>query len=92
MPLLADVVERVVVMRSTRIIADASPREVFADEPLMRQTNLQAPQITEIALETVVPLGGPVALTPEELADDITARAAGAPARRPARATKGAAS
>lgn len=92
MPLLADVVERVVVMRSTRIIADASPRQVFADEDLMRQTNLQAPQITEIALETVVPLGGPVALTPEELADDITARAGGAAARRPARATKGAAS
>jgi energy-coupling factor transport system ATP-binding protein len=92
MPLLADVVERVVVMRNTRIIADASPREVFADEPLMRQTNLQAPQITEIALETVVPLGGPVALTPEELAEDIAARAGGGTARRVARATKGAAS
>jgi energy-coupling factor transport system ATP-binding protein len=75
MPLLADVVERVVVMKSTRIIADASPREVFADVALMRQTNLQAPQITEIAMETVVPLGGPVALRPQELADDIVARA-----------------
>lgn len=75
MPLLADVVERVVVMKSTRIIADASPREVFADRPLMAQTNLQAPQITDIAIETVVPLGGPVALTPGELADDIISRA-----------------
>jgi energy-coupling factor transport system ATP-binding protein len=75
MPLLADVVERVIVMKSTRIIADASPREVFADVALMRQTNLQAPQITEIAMETVVPLGGPVALRPQELADDIVARA-----------------
>jgi energy-coupling factor transport system ATP-binding protein len=75
MPLLADVVQRVIVMKSTRIIADASPREVFADVALMRQTNLQAPQITEIAMETVVPLGGPVALTPQELADDIVARA-----------------
>jgi energy-coupling factor transport system ATP-binding protein len=75
MPLLADVVERVIVMKSTRIIADASPREVFADQALMSQTNLQAPQITEIAMQTVVPLGGPVALTPHELADDIVSRA-----------------
>ncbi len=74
MPLLADVVERVIVMKDTKIIADASPREVFADRALMARTNLQAPQSTQIALETVVPLGGPVALTPDELADDITKR------------------
>jgi ABC-type glutathione transport system ATPase component len=91
MPLLADVVERVVVMKSTRIIADASPREVFADETLMARTNLQAPQITEIAMQTVVPLGGPVALTPAELAADISARA-GKKAAPKAAATKGAAS
>lgn len=74
MPLLADVVERVIVMKSTRIIADATPREVFADKELMARTNLQAPQATEIALRTVVPLGGPVALTPAELAADIQNR------------------
>jgi energy-coupling factor transport system ATP-binding protein len=74
MPLLADVVERVIVMKSTEIIADASPREVFADKALMVRTNLQAPQVTEIALETVVSLGGPVALTTEELAADIASR------------------
>jgi len=74
MPLLADVVERVIVMKSTEVIADASPREVFADKKLMARTNLQAPQITEIALQTVVPLGGPVALTPAELAADIAQR------------------
>ncbi|WP_182256275.1 energy-coupling factor ABC transporter ATP-binding protein [Microbacterium esteraromaticum] len=74
MPLLADVVERVIVMKSTQIIADASPREVFADKALMARTNLQAPQVTEIALQTVVPLGGSIALTPDELADDISAR------------------
>jgi energy-coupling factor transport system ATP-binding protein len=78
MPLLADVVERVIVMKDTRIIADASPREVFADKALMARTNLQAPQITEIALNTVVPRGGPVALTPEELAADISTRIRGA--------------
>lgn len=80
MPLLADVVERVIVMKSTEIIADATPREVFADKTLMARTNLQAPQITEIALHTVVPLGGPVALTPTELATDIAQRV-GKPAR-----------
>lgn len=74
MPLLADVVERVIVMRETQIIADASPREVFADRDLMLTTNLQAPQITEIALQTVHPLGGPIALTPKELAADIATR------------------
>lgn len=74
MPLLADVVERVIVMKSTEIIADATPREVFADKALMARTNLQAPQVTEIALQTVVPLGGPVALTPAELAADIAER------------------
>lgn len=82
MPLLADVVERVVVMKSAQVIADASPREVFADKALMARTNLQAPQITEIALQTVVPLGGPVALTPQELATDIIARAGSRPAKR----------
>jgi energy-coupling factor transport system ATP-binding protein len=92
MPLLADVVERVIVMKSTRIIADASPREVFADEPLMARTNLQAPQITQIAMQTVVPLGGPVALTPRELADDIEARAGKSSSRKPVSSTKGAGS
>ncbi|MGN6501461.1 MAG: energy-coupling factor ABC transporter ATP-binding protein [Pseudolysinimonas sp.] len=93
MPLLADVVERVVVMKNTQIIADASPREVFADEPLMARTNLQAPQITQIAMQTVVPLGGPVALTPRELADDIEQRAgAKKTARKPVAAQKGTAS
>ncbi|MEO8093974.1 MAG: ABC transporter ATP-binding protein [Pseudolysinimonas sp.] len=96
MPLLADVVQRVIVMKSTRIIADASPREVFADEALMARTNLQAPQITEIAMQTVVPLGGPVALTPAELAADIEKRAkkptSAAKPKTAARATEGAAS
>lgn len=74
MPLLADVVERVVVMKDTLIIADASPREVFADKELMARTNLQAPQATDISLQTTVPLGGPIALTPEELAEDLVIR------------------
>lgn len=74
MPLLADVVERVIVMKSTEIIADASPREVFTDKALMARTNLQPPQVTEIALQTIVPLGGPIALTTGELAEDVTSR------------------
>ena len=72
MPLLADVVERVVVMKSATVIADASPREVFADAELMARTNLRAPQITQISLRTVVPQGGDVALGVPELADQIS--------------------
>ncbi len=74
MPLLADVVERVIVMKDAQIIADESPRDVFSNAALMARTNLQAPQSTEIALQTVVPLGGPVALTPDELVGDLAAR------------------
>jgi len=85
MPLLADVVERVVVMKDTQIIADAAPRDVFADKELMARTNLQAPQATDIALQTVVPLGGPTALTPGELADDLVSRLSKASTSQPTR-------
>ncbi|MEQ7007063.1 ABC transporter ATP-binding protein [Actinopolymorpha sp. B17G11] len=74
MPLLADVVERVVVMRDTEIIADASPREIFADNALMARTNLHAPQATRVGLRTVARDGGPVPLTPEELAAAVAER------------------
>jgi energy-coupling factor transport system ATP-binding protein len=50
MILLAEVVERMVVLRDSFIIADAKPREVFSDRELMRSTHLVPPQITELAL------------------------------------------
>jgi energy-coupling factor transport system ATP-binding protein len=50
MILLAEVVERMVVLRDSFIIADAKPKEVFSDRELMRSTHLVPPQITELAL------------------------------------------
>jgi len=39
-----------IVMRNSRLIADASPREVFADTELMHSTHITPPQITSIGL------------------------------------------
>lgn len=50
MILLAEVVERMIVMRNSKLIADASPREVFADMDLMHSTHIMPPQITELSL------------------------------------------
>jgi energy-coupling factor transport system ATP-binding protein len=50
MILLAEVVDRMIVLRDSRIIADASPREVFSNRELMRSTHLVPPQITELSL------------------------------------------
>jgi len=67
MPLLADVVDRILVMWNARLIADATPREVFSNADVMRRTKLQPPQVTEIALG----LGRPAALSVDELAAAI---------------------
>jgi energy-coupling factor transport system ATP-binding protein len=50
MILLAEVVERMIVMRDSQIIADATPREVFADMKLMHSTHITPPQITQLGL------------------------------------------
>ena len=50
MILLAEVVERMLVMRNSRLIADASPREVFSNAGLMHSTHITPPQITELGL------------------------------------------
>ena len=91
MPLLAEIVDRVIVMHASNVIADAPPREIFAAPDVMAATNLHPPQATELSMRTVVPAGGPVALTPTELVDAIAARARPIPAeaglvaaRRPA--------
>jgi energy-coupling factor transport system ATP-binding protein len=74
MPLLAEVVDRVVVMHRSNVIADAPPREIFSAPDVMAATNLHPPQATELSMRTVVPAGGPVALTPTELVGQIAAR------------------
>ena len=50
MILLAEVVERMVVMRNSHIIADTTPREVFSNRELMHSTHLTPPQVAEVAL------------------------------------------
>lgn len=51
MILLAEVVDRMIVMRNSHVIADASPREVFSDMELMHSTHITPPQITTIGLQ-----------------------------------------
>lgn len=48
MPLIAEATERVLVMYDTRLIADGTPREVFADQDVLDRTNLQRPQISQL--------------------------------------------
>jgi energy-coupling factor transport system ATP-binding protein len=50
MILLAEVVERMLVMRDSLLIADATPREVFSNREMMKSTHLIPPQITELSL------------------------------------------
>jgi energy-coupling factor transport system ATP-binding protein len=50
MILLAEVVDRLLVMRDGHLIADATPREVFSDYELMSSTHLMPPQITELSM------------------------------------------
>jgi ABC-type cobalt transport system, ATPase component len=49
MILLAEVVERMIVMRDSLLIADTDPKTVFSDRNLMSSTHLYPPQITELS-------------------------------------------
>jgi energy-coupling factor transport system ATP-binding protein len=49
MILLAEVVERMIVMRDSKLIADTTPKDVFSDKELMASTHLTPPQITELS-------------------------------------------
>lgn len=49
MILLAEVVERMLVMRDSKLIADTTPKQVFSDKELMASTHLTPPQITELS-------------------------------------------
>jgi energy-coupling factor transport system ATP-binding protein len=50
MILLAEVVERMIVLRDSVLIADSTPKEVFADQEMMASTHLIPPQITDLSL------------------------------------------
>ena len=51
MILLAEVVERMLVMRDSYLIADTDPKTVFSDKELMHSTHLTPPQITELSIK-----------------------------------------
>jgi len=71
MPLLAGVAERLIVMGNGTVIADGTPREVFADAATMDLARLAPPQITALSLRIPGRAGRPAALSVGELADDI---------------------
>ncbi len=50
MILLAEVVDRMLVLRDGDLIMDATPREVFSNEEIMSSTHLTPPQITRLSL------------------------------------------
>jgi energy-coupling factor transport system ATP-binding protein len=76
MPLIADVAERVIVMWNAGMIADGTPREVFADREVMERTHLAPPQITQLSLRIPSRAGRPAALSVDELVADMGAIAA----------------
>lgn len=48
MPLIAETTERALVMYDTHLIADGTPQEVFADQGVLKRTNLQRPQVARL--------------------------------------------
>ena len=79
MLLLADVAERLVVLRQGRIIADGPTREVFSDAEAMRGSRLAPPQVTQISLGIARLAGRPAALGVPELAASLRATRRGDP-------------
>jgi energy-coupling factor transport system ATP-binding protein len=71
MILLAEVVDRILVMRNARLIADATPREVFADFQLMHSTHITPPQITELSLRLRESTLQKVCLSVKEMVETI---------------------
>ena len=63
--------DRVLVLNGGRLVADATPRELFSDANLLRENRLVLPTVPRLAVE----LGLPAAETPEELAALVAARA-----------------
>lgn len=69
MILLAEVVDRLLVLRDSELIADAAPREVFSNVEVMSSTHLTPPQITQLSLRlgTTSDSPGPVVLSIDEM-------------------------
>lgn len=57
MILLAEVVERMLVMRDAELILDGTPKEVFSNNEIMESTHLVPPQITSLSINLGVNKG-----------------------------------
>ncbi|MDR0957893.1 MAG: energy-coupling factor transporter ATPase [Clostridiales bacterium] len=74
----AAIADRVIVMDDGKIVADASPKDVFFDVKKMRSLGLDVPQATEISYELQKKgVNIPLTLTVEQLADEIEKLAKG---------------
>ena len=68
MPLVAGIADRLVVLDHGRIIADGTPRDVFADDEVMARSRLEPPPVTQVSLRLRHRTGRPPALGVPELA------------------------
>lgn len=73
MKLIAGVANRIVVMQTGRVVADGTPREVFADSALMSATHMRPPQVSRLSLALHVGTDRPIALTVDELLREVQA-------------------
>ncbi len=71
MSLLAEVSDRLVVLHEGRVAADGTARDVLSDRALLAATSLRPPQISELSLALPGRAGRPVALTVDELVDEL---------------------
>jgi len=71
MILLAEVVERMLVLRDSKLIMDGTPRDVFADSEIMASTHLTPPQISSFSMQCLPPDGdsGNVVLSVSEMVE-----------------------
>jgi len=67
MSLIAGVAKRVVAMHAGEVIADGTPREVFADGPALARTHVAAPQVSRLSSHLPHPGRQEIALSVEEL-------------------------
>jgi energy-coupling factor transport system ATP-binding protein len=73
MELVAAVADRLAVMRTGRIVADGTPRQVFADAATMSESRLRPPQITRLSMALPGGSDRPAALGVDELLRDVRA-------------------
>lgn len=79
MPLIAHVTNRALVMWDGKLIADASPREIFSDKPTMQRAHLTPPQITQLSMRMPARSDRLVALSIAELVASVQSESSATP-------------